>query len=179
MVQVDHVRNVGRLVDGKHVNQAHWTDYKSALVWNPLVSGLPAARLLDLDAPDARSDAGAYSSAVQNLRLIKGDGRNVWKPNGRAWSEAAVAQDRDGRILFLFTRDAYEMDAWNRLVLALPLRIVKAMHVEGGPEASLSLCNREPALHLSGSFETGFNPNDDLHAQWPIPNVLAVVAPAQ
>jgi hypothetical protein len=176
MFQEDNIRNVGRLVDGGHVNQAHWTAYRSALVWSPLVSGLPWARMLDLEAPGAREEAGAYSAVVQNLRLIKAPGRSVWKANGKSWSEASVAQDAQGRILFLFTRDAYEMETWNRLVLALPLHVVQAMHVEGGPEASLSLCRTTPPQHFSGSFETGFNPNDDLHAQWPLPNVLAMMA---
>lgn len=49
------------------------------------------------------------------------------------------------------------------------------MHLEGGPEASLSL--RAPGLHvdLAESYETGFMENDDNESQWPIPNVLGVV----
>jgi hypothetical protein len=173
MFQTDQIRNVGRLVNGAHVNHERWNDYRSALVFAPKDATAPAARLLDLDAGHEAADA--YRSAVQNLRLIKAPGKNVWKPNGRAWSEAAVGQDVEGRILFLFSREGYEMAAWNRRVLALPIGVVAAMHVEGGPEASLSLCTAAPALHLAGSFETGFNANDDNAAQWPIPNVLAVL----
>jgi len=62
-------------------------------------------------------------------------------------------------------------------VLALPLHVVQAMHVEGGPEASLSIHTGELELDLSGSCETGFNANDLNHTQWPIPNVLGVRAP--
>jgi len=51
------------------------------------------------------------------------------------------------------------------------------MHVEGGPEASLSIHTGELELDLSGSCETGFNANDLNHTQWPIPNVLGVRAP--
>jgi hypothetical protein len=67
------------------------------------------------------------------------------------------------------------MDEFNRLLLALPLRVTAAMHVEGGPEASLSV--RGP-LHLDfdGSYETGFNENESFTDQWPIPNVLGVTA---
>ena len=67
------------------------------------------------------------------------------------------------------------MAEWNRRVLALPLHVTAAMHVEGGPEASLSLCTATPPLHLSGSFETGFWPDDSNKRQWPIPNVLGVL----
>jgi hypothetical protein len=173
MFQADQLRNVGRLVNGTHVNQAAWNDYRSALVFGPKEAGATPARLFDLDGGHQAADA--YRSVVQNLRLIKAPGQNVWKPNGRAWSEAAVAQDSQGRILFLFSRAGYEMATWNRRVLALPLGVGAAMHVEGGPEASLSLCTATPALHLAGSFETGFNANDDNVAQWRIPNVLAVL----
>ena len=60
------------------------------------------------------------------------------------------------------------------LPLSLPLRITNAMHVEGGPEASLSIHTAGIDLDLNGSYETGFNENDDEREQWPIPNVLAV-----
>jgi hypothetical protein len=174
MFQTDQLRNVGHLVNGAHVNQAAWNDYRSALVFGPKNATAAPARLLDLDA--GHTPAEAYRSAVQNLRLIKAPGKSVWKPNGRAWSEAAVAQDDHGRILFLFSRAGYEMSVWNQRVLALPLGVVTAMHVEGGPEASLSLCTATPARHLAGSFETGFHANDDNPAQWAIPNVLAVLS---
>ena len=62
-----------------------------------------------------------------------------------------------------------------RQALALPLGITAAMHVEGGPEASLSIHAGGLDLDLNGSYETGFNENDDEKAQWPIPNLLAVV----
>lgn len=34
----------------------------------------------------------------------------------------------------------------------------------------------EADLDLSGSYETGFNENDRTGGQWPIPNVVGVVA---
>ena len=57
--------------------------------------------------------------------------------------------------------------------LALPLGLSAAMHVEGGPEASLSVHAGGIDLDLNGSFETGFNENESQVRQWPIPNVLA------
>jgi hypothetical protein len=49
------------------------------------------------------------------------------------------------------------------------------MHLEGGPEASLSIHAAGVDLDLSGSFETGFSENDANVRQWPIPNVLGVL----
>jgi len=179
MFDGDHRSNVGRLVDGAHVNRAGWNEYRSVLAF-----GAAGAQLLDLDTPAGRASAERFERQVQNLRLIKGQGTQVWKPNGRAWSEAAVAQDAAGRLLFLFSRAGAQMSAWNDAVLALDLGVQRAMHVEGGPEASLSLrpvgasCPGLPAggLDLAGSYETGFMPHDDNRAQWELPNVLGVRA---
>jgi len=40
-----------------------------------------------------------YSSAIQNLRLIKKPGINVWNRQNRKWSEASIGEDDKGRIL--------------------------------------------------------------------------------
>lgn len=66
------------------------------------------------------------------------------------------------------------MQELNDTLLALPLGITSAMHVEGGPKASLSIHAGGVDLDLNGSYETGFNENEDEKAQWPIPNLLAV-----
>ena len=55
----------------------------------------------------------------------------------------------------------------------LTLGVVRAMHVEGGPEASLSV-RGAVKLDLAGSYETGFREDDTNEEQWPIPNVICV-----
>lgn len=177
MFATDHRSNVGYLVDDGHVNQRSFNKYLSVLVFNPKQKTLPAAQMIDLDEPGAKALVSQYRSVVQNLRLIKAPGIGVWSPNGRAWSEAAIAQDRSGRLLFVFTRTGLEMSEWNRLLLESDLDVVRAMHVEGGPEASLSIHAQGLNLDLCGSFETGFNPSDENAGQWPIPNVVGVAAP--
>ena len=178
MYRDDHLSNVGYARSGAHVNQPRVSaQYQSALVFGPRQPGLPPAALVDLDAPHARERLGNYDTVVQNLRLIRAPGRSVWNAQPRRWSEAAVASDDRGRILFVFLRAPRTMSDFNRLLLSLPLGVVAAMHVEGGPEASLSV--RGP-LHLdaNGSYETGFIENDGERSQWEIPNVLGVAARA-
>jgi hypothetical protein len=172
----DHLSNVGHAESGGHVNQARWVSkYHSALALHPKKAGLPAAALLDLDEPGARGKIADYETVIQNLRLIRAPGRNVWAAQSRRWSEAAVAVDRAGRILFVLARAPHAMIEFNRLLLALPLEVTAAMHVEGGPEASLSV--RGPLrLDLNGSYETGFVESDEIVTQWEIPNVLGVSA---
>lgn len=173
----DGLRNVGHAHSGGHVNHATWVGkYQSVLAFGPRRRGVPAARIVDLDTPGAKESLADYDTVVQNLRLIKAPAQNAWKPQPRRWSEAAVAVDARGRVLFVFVRAPLSMFEFNRRLLALPLDVTAAMHVEGGPEASLSL--RAPGLHmdLDGSYETGFNENEDQHQQWPLPNVLGVEA---
>jgi hypothetical protein len=175
MYQADHLTNVGHAHVPGHVNNRHWSStYKSVLAFAARKPNLPAAILLDLDTADAQARVADYDAAVQNLRLIRSPGQNMWGKQERRWSEAAVAMDKQGRILFLFSRHPYAMRDFNAKVLALPLAVATAMHVEGGPEASLSIHAGGVDLDLNGSYETDFNENDDEAQQWPIPNVLGV-----
>ena len=175
MYAADQLTNVGHAHVPGHVNHAHWSSsYKSALAFAPKKKGLPAAVLLDLDEPGSKERLADYGAAVQNLRLIRAPGQNVWGEQERRWSEAAVAMDKQGRLLFLFTRHLYSMHELNAKLLALPLDISNAMHVEGGPEASLSIHVPGLDLDLNGSYEIEVDEDDIEAGQWPIPNVLGV-----
>lgn len=175
MYAQDHLTNVGHAHTGSHVNNARWAkSYKSVLAFEPRKKQGPAAVMVDLDTPDAKTRLEDYGAAVQNLRLIRAPGQGVWAQQDRRWSEAAVAIDKAGRVLFIFTRRPYAMAELNARLLALPLAITNAMHVEGGPEASLSIHAGGVDLDLNGSYETGFNEDDGEQSQWPIPNVLGV-----
>jgi phosphodiester glycosidase len=175
MFQTDQKSNVGYLRHGKHLNNGRWNAYRSVLAARPKDPARPALVWRDLDQSSATADLGRYEIVVQNLRLIAGKGKNVWSENGKRWSEAAVAADSDGHVLFLFSRAPYSMRDFNELLLKLPLNVTQAMHVEGGPEASLSIHTASVNLDLSGSYETGFRPDDTNREQWPIPNVLGVI----
>jgi hypothetical protein len=176
MFQTDHRTNVGFARKGTHINNKRWSpSYKSALAFGPRRKGVPPAVIADLDEAGSDKALDDYETVVQNLRLIKGPRKNVWQDQAKRWSEAAVACDGDGRVLFLFSRSPFPMREFNRLVLSLPLGIVRAMHVEGGPEASLSIHGGGVDLDLCGSFETGFMPDNGNSGQWPVPNVLGVL----
>jgi hypothetical protein len=176
MYLTDFSTHVGYLRDGAHVNAGKWVKkYQSALVWGARdPKGRPRLDILDVEAPEDRARVGVYPTVLQNLRLIKGEGKVIWKPQPKRWSEAAVAVDSKGRLLFLFSRSPYSMHDFSKQLLALPLSIIRAQHVEGGPEASLSIHGNGIDVDLAGSFETGFNANDDNRAQWPLPNIIGV-----
>jgi hypothetical protein len=177
MFESDYRSNTGHLQCGKHINQAHWkSQYQSVLAFRPKDPKLPAFTMVDLDQSGAHETLEKYECLVQNLRLIRAPGENVWQPTKRKWSEAAAALDKDGRLLLLFSRKPISMDAYAKALLDSDLDVVRAMHLEGGPEASLSLRAGKTVVDLNGSFETGFVENDSVASQQPLPNVLLVVA---
>jgi hypothetical protein len=180
MYQTDHRSNVGYLRHGRHVNNPRWNSYQSAVAINPSNPSLPPVLWLDLE-PSAKPDErlAEYDIVVQNLRLISKGRKNVWSRNDRRWSEAALAVDSGGRLLLVFTRAPYAMRDFNDLLLKLPLDVAGAMHVEGGPEASLSIHVPGLDLDLSGSYESNFLPDDSNAEQWKIPNVLGVAREAE
>lgn len=170
MFELDHSSNVGHLRIGEQRLQPRWhAGHRSALVGCPE----QPLQIVDLDPPQEREDLRPCTWVIQNLRVLKGQGINVWPKRQQRWSEAAIGQDRAGWIYLLFTRAPQTMHTFAEF-LRKDLGLVRAMHVEGGPEASLSI--HTPGLHLdlAGSYETGFNENDDNVRQWPIPNVLGV-----
>ncbi len=174
MFQSDQKSNVGYLRHGTHLNNGRWNSYRSVLATRPKDPSLSAFVWRDLDQSNVTADLKGYEIVVQNLRLIAGKGKNVWSQSGKRWSEAAVAADADGHLLFLYLRAPYSMHDFNALLLKLPLNVSQAMHVEGGPEASLSIHTATVNLDLCGSYETGFRLDETNQEQWPIPNVLGV-----
>lgn len=176
MFRRDYKTHVGYLKTRDHVATSRANDYQSVLAFDPVDAKLPAFRIFDLDAPDTTLAAIAkdYNSATQNLRLIRRPGTNQWPQQERRWSEAALGEDRDGRILLIFCRAALSMHDLSETLLGAGIGIVAAQHLEGGPEAQLYLHLGDTEHEWFGSYETSFRENDTNDAAWPVPNVLGV-----
>jgi hypothetical protein len=180
MYATDYRTHVGYLRSGSHVNSSTVNRYKSVAAFDPVDSGSPAFRIFDLDAGDSSLDAinEAYGSVVQNLRLIKRPGSNRWEQQEKRWSEAALGEDEQGRALLIFCRSPYAMHDLNNALLGLPLDLVAAQHLEGGPEAQLFVRTGDVEVDLIGSYETGFSEQDGNRRAWPIPNVIGIAPQA-
>jgi Phosphodiester glycosidase len=178
MFATDYVTHVGYLRHRDRVLSAHRNAYRSVAAFDPRREGegLPRFRMFDLDAEGSgwSEIQRDYRSATQNLRLIRRPGKNVWDPRGtEAWSEAALAEDDRGRILFLFCRAPVTMHHLNRQILELGIGVVAAQHLEGGPEAQIYLRAGDVEIERFGIFETS-DPETDSGNRWPIPNVLGI-----
>jgi len=152
--------------DGR-VIQAHLNKDRSVFAFSAT-----QARLLDRSCETF--DAAREDNALQGIRMVGCDGRNVWAAAPRRWSIAAIAQDKSGRILFLHSRSPLPVHDFIEAMLALPLSVTRAMYQEGGPEATLYVNAGGLQLERFGSFETGFNENDGISVAWPLPNVFGI-----
>jgi len=176
MFAADFKTHLGYVRFRDKVYSSRVNSYQSVAAFDPKRKGLPAFRIFDLDAPGVsmKSILKDYSSAVQNLRLIRRPGANVWGKQEKKWSEAALGEDKEGRILFIFCRSPFSMRDLNRELLESGIDLVAAQHLEGGPETQLYFRAGKVEQELIGSFETFFKEDDANNIPWPIPSVLGV-----
>lgn len=166
-----YVRSRGQISNNKA------NTYKSVAAFDPGdPKRLPRFHIFDLDdgAPTLPRILTDYTSAVQNLRLIKNPGSNQWVQQNKKWSEAALGEDDQGRILFIFCRAPFSMHDLNQELLASGIGLVAAQHLEGGPEAQLYIHAGSMELEMIGSYETSFREDDINAIAWPVPNILGV-----
>ncbi len=174
MFATDYQTHVGYLKAGDHVQNTNINAYQSLLAFDAKADDTPRARVFDLDAAPLDSIRGAYETLVQNLRLIKRPGINRWSPQDRRWSEAALGEDRDGNILFIFSRTPFSMFDFNTILLGLSIDLVCAQHLEGGPEAQLYIGLPGHEQEHVGSFETGFLEKHTNKVAHRVPNVIGI-----
>lgn len=175
MFQADYLSNVGYMKNFKHVNNSSIrTDYYSVSAFNPINQDIPEFRMYDIDNVDMKTIINNYNTVIQNLRLIKRPGENRWSQQAKIWSEVALGEDRDGNVLFIFCRSPYSMHDLNNILIELPIDIVCAQHLEGGPEVSLYLSWNGFNIDKFGSYETSFNEQDKNNHAWSIPNVIGL-----
>ncbi|MDP2316770.1 MAG: hypothetical protein Q8P41_28000 [Pseudomonadota bacterium] len=175
MFREDYLSSVGVMVRGDHVNSDLWAPQQSSLLAFAPVSPTDRPFHLYNLGCEARADAEArYRTRIQSIRMLGCAGENLWSDQPKAWSVALVGEDGAGRALLLHVRSPYRMHDLVDQLRALPLDLRALHYGEGGPEAFLAV--RTPALTQTwtGSYETGFNENDDATTTGDLPNVLVV-----
>ncbi len=175
MFLTDGLTNTGFMKNYAHINNKKLNSYKSVLAFNPTIEGIPEVQLLDRQCDSFDSLTSRYNTLIQDIRMISCHHENAWQEQNRRWSMVAMGMDTTGQVLFFYTRSPYSVHEFIDILLALPLSVARAMYLEGGPEASLYLSASGTEIDKLGSFETGFNENDDNDHAWPIPNVIGIV----
>ncbi len=110
------------------------------------------------------------------MRLIKRPRINRWPQQNKRWSEAALGEDKDGNILFIFSRSPYTMHDFNKILLQLPIDIVCAQHLEGGPAASFQVNHQDLKFTKVGSYETQAYRSDNNKKVHRLPFIIGLTA---
>ena len=171
----DFSSHIGYMKSGELLNNPKIlrNQYFSAALFGAETDDVPDFQMIDLDVTKLDSLIDKYRYVIQNLRLIKFPSENRWEEKTRKWSEAALAEDSSGNALFIFAREPFNMVEFSQTILSLPLGIIRAQHLEGGPEAQMYYKVGDLQAEFVGSYESGSGDNSGSSA-WPIPNAIVV-----
>lgn len=180
MFKKNYRTSVSFMKNFKHFNnRKHKKEYKSYIAFNPKQQKkhtLKPFTILEADQPDFKKEhLSDYNTVVQNMRMIDLNGQNLWTPSAKHWSISALAADRDGKILLLFSRSPFTVHDFNENLLQLPLNLKNAAYLEGGPPCFLGVSTEALAMNETGSFESGFRENNTNRKFQKVPNVLGLV----
>ncbi|HPX81909.1 MAG TPA: phosphodiester glycosidase family protein [Syntrophales bacterium] len=174
MFQKDMKTNVGYMKNYAHINNPRLhRKYASVFAFNPVTAG-GHPMIWDTDAKQLKQIISGYHTVIQNLRLIKRPGLNRWSPQEKRWSEAALGQDEEGNVLFIFSKSPLSMHDLGNILLGLPIGIACAQHLEGGSQASLYLRHRGVVIKEAGASDLVMAVNGDEDGFLPIPNVIGI-----
>ena len=173
----DGITSTGYMRQNDHYNNKRVVQrFGAFFVAGPDSHDLPGAAIVDRDDPQWEKLIGQYRLVIQNYRMTSADRRILWSPGGPHYSISAVAQDGEGRILFLHCRQPVEAYAFAQQLLHLPLNVRTVMYVEGGGQAGLLVRSAGWKHELAGLSTAGLLVTGDLRAQ--LPNVLGAVRKA-
>jgi len=175
MFQADGITNVGYMKNFNHVNNPKLNNHNAVLAFNPNDPTVPDIQIIDRRCQDFGELRHKYRTLVQNIRMISCQQKNVWSKQDKMWSMVILGIDKRGKVLFMFTRSSYSVHDFIHILLSLPISIYNAMYLEGGPEATLYFSANDIEFERFGSYETGFNEDDNNDRAWRIPNVIGIV----
>jgi hypothetical protein len=174
MYQDDLETSVSLMRTRTHTNNSRLSKDRAILAFDRLDGGVPEVQIIDRECQDFEALRERYGTLVQSIRMVSCHGENVWRPQPRHWSTAAIAVDRAGRVLFIHVRSRYSVHDLIDILLGLPLEIKSAMYVEGGSEAQLYLQSGDQELELVGSHAPGAEGETGTLSAHPLPNVVGI-----
>lgn len=165
----------GYMKNGAYTNNATLnTSYKNVFAFNSKDASKKSATLVDITCEDWGVAKTNYTSFSQGIRMVNCEGKATWQASEKKWSMVLLGEDTGGNILFIFCRSPYKVLEFTNMLLQSELKIKRLMYLEGGPEASFYINHPNASIRKMGSFETGFNENDNNAVYWEIPNVIGI-----
>jgi phosphodiester glycosidase len=180
MFQTDGLTSVGLLRTRLHENNPRRSArYKAMLALDPLRAGEPPLRIIDAACGEADALFPAYGTLLQSIRMVSCDRKNVWAPDAKRWSAAAIGVDGAGRALFVHARSPWPVHDLVDALLALPIDLRRAMYLEGGPEAQLYARGAGREVERVGALEGSDPAREGSAFAWEIPNAIVAVPRAR
>jgi hypothetical protein len=175
MYQKNQVSSVSYMKTGKHVNSTWVSKDKTILAFDPTEKNMPTVKIIDRECEDFDALRKQYATLIQSIRMVSCKGENVWAPQNKMWSTAAVGTDNHGRIMFIHVRSPYPTHELINMLLQLPIDLKRAMYVEGGADAQLYINTGKVEHEFIGSYSTGSREHDENTFSRPVPNILGLV----
>lgn len=175
MYQGDYLTSVSFMRTRGHINNKHVSRDMSILAFDPLTDDAPPVKIIDRQCDDFDRLKKKYGSFVQSIRMISCTGANVWQQQPKQYSTAAIAVDRDDRLLLIHVGSLYSTHDLVNILQTLPLNISRAMYAEGGPQAQLHVRYGSKVYNFAGGYEMNFIEGDGAALYRPVPNVIGVV----
>ncbi|OGR13810.1 MAG: hypothetical protein A2341_01305 [Deltaproteobacteria bacterium RIFOXYB12_FULL_58_9] len=160
--------------DGKWLSPHQHHSWMGLLVSGP-IRGHPWAGVIDLKQANPNVVEN-YRHVVQSMMLLDDQAQPRVRDSDRSACRTIIAQDQDGRILFMVSEGAVTLADLARWLLTTGLGISRAMNMDGGIESQLAIHTSELELSLYGQYGTGTAVFDAGAGQirYPLPAVIAV-----
>lgn len=174
----DNRTSTGYMRAGEHVNNGRIMErFGAFFVAGPRRPDIPRAAIIDRDDPAWREKLEDYEIVVQNYRMTNSNRKILWSAGGPLYAISAVAQDDQGRILFLHSRKPLEAYTFVQEVLHLPFDARTIMYVEGGGQAGMVVNHGGLKRDMSGLHAPSLLVTGNLRAA--LPNVLGIMPRAK
>ena len=174
MYQGDFATNMGYMKDYDFINNNNVNSDNTITAFNRKDESVPEIQIIDRKCQNWEVLKDKYHSFTQSIRMVDCSQKNKWSQQDKKWSMVVIGMDKKGNALFIFTRSPYSVHDFINILLNSSLDLYNVMYLEGGPEASFYLNHQGIAIEKMGSYETGFNLNDDNNQFWKIPNIIGI-----
>ena len=174
MYQRDHATNLGYMKNYSFTNNTRLNNDNTIVAFNRKTDSVPEFQIVDRKCQDWESLKMQYNSFTQSIRMMDCHQKNKWSQQNKKWSMVVIGKDKEGNALFIFTRSPYSVHDFIDTLANSSLDLYNLMYLEGGPEASFYLNHNGTKVGKMGSYETGFNENDNNNEFWRIPNIIGI-----
>lgn len=169
----DGLTSTGYMRDGDYLNNGSINGrFGGFFVARPESGDLPQAMILEKGSSNWQALLDRYDLAIQNFRMVASSGNILWAPGGELNEISAIAEDSEGRILFVYAANPLGAHEFASLLMGLPIGVRSILYTEGGPQAGLTIDTGSFKRDFSGAHAPSLLKSGSLRAA--LPNVLGV-----